>query len=117
MTKENTVLPVSHAVGVNGASAMDAPTTGNAILLLTCPDQKGVVAKLSQFVYERGGNIVHADQHSDPEAGLFLTRIEWELEGFDLKPDEIAPALKRIADTLGADWTVRFSAATPRIAL
>jgi len=57
----------------------------SATLLVSCPDQKGLVAKLSSFIYSYGGNIIHADHHTDPEAGLFLSRIEWDLEGFQLE--------------------------------
>ena len=47
------------------------------ILLATCRDQKGIVATLANFIYENGGNILHADQHRDMEAGVFFQRIEW----------------------------------------
>lgn len=53
-----------------------------AILLISCPDQKGVTAAISEFIYRSNGNIVHADEHLDVEHDLFLLRIEWDLEGF-----------------------------------
>ena len=53
---------------------MNTPT---ATLLVYCPDQRGLVAKIANFIYANGGNIIHADQHTDAAAGLFLTRIEW----------------------------------------
>jgi formyltetrahydrofolate deformylase len=56
-------------------------TSPTATLLVSCPDQKGLVAKIANFIYANGGNIIHADQHTDFDAGLFLTRIEWQLEG------------------------------------
>ena len=55
-----------------------------AVLLLSCADQKGLVATVAEFVYRNGGNIVSADQHTDAEQGVFLQRVEWELEGFGL---------------------------------
>ncbi len=58
-----------------------------AILLISCPDQRGIVARLSGFVFERGGNIVDSDHHSDLQAGRFLGRIEWEDES---SPEERA---------------------------
>jgi hypothetical protein len=45
-----------------------------ATLLLSCPDAKGVVAGVAELVYRHGGNIVHADQHTDREQGVFLQR-------------------------------------------
>ncbi|MGI0495373.1 formyltetrahydrofolate deformylase [Alkalinema pantanalense CENA528] len=88
-----------------------------ATLLLSCPDQKGLVAKLANFIYSNGGNIIQADQHTDFSAGLFLTRIEWQLEGFNLPRDVIHPALGAIANPLGAHWEVHFSDRLPRIAI
>lgn len=93
---------------------MASPT---AILLVSCPDQKGLVAKLANFIYANGGNILHADQHRDPEAGLFLSRIEWELEGFNLPREIIGPAFQAIAQPLGADWQLHFSQAMPRLSI
>lgn len=53
----------------------------HGILQVCCPDQRGLVAQISQFVHYWGGNIVHADHHLDE--GLFLSRLEWELAGFN----------------------------------
>src|SRR5438105_14335036 len=55
-----------------------------AVLLIDCPDRKGLVASVSGLLYKFGANILHADQHQDPEAGLFFMRVEWALNGFDL---------------------------------
>ncbi|MDQ2732431.1 MAG: ACT domain-containing protein, partial [Armatimonadota bacterium] len=55
-----------------------------AILLVSCPDQRGLVARLAGFIHQHGGNILHADHHTDVESGLFLSRLEWDLETFDL---------------------------------
>ena len=52
----------------------------SAILLTQCPEQKGVVAAVANFIYKHNGNILHADDHQDPEFGLFMMRVEWELE-------------------------------------
>ncbi|MHC5832831.1 MAG: ACT domain-containing protein, partial [Nostoc sp.] len=48
-------------------------TNPTATLLISCPDQRGLVAKFANFIYSNGGNIIHADQHTDFAAGLFLT--------------------------------------------
>jgi formyltetrahydrofolate deformylase len=93
---------------------MASPT---AILLFSCPDQKGLVAKIANFIYANGGNILHADQHRDPEAGLFLSRLEWELDGFNLPREIIGPAFNAIAQPLGAQWQLHFSDTIPRIAI
>jgi formyltetrahydrofolate deformylase len=93
---------------------MDSAT---ATLLISCPDQQGLVAKFASFIYANGGNIIHADQHTDFEAGLFLTRMEWQLEGFNLSRDMISPAFAAIAKPLQAVWQVHFSDTIPRVAL
>ncbi|MEM6518889.1 MAG: formyltetrahydrofolate deformylase [Cyanobacteria bacterium P01_D01_bin.71] len=88
-----------------------------ATLLISCPDQQGLVAKIANFIYANGGNIIHADQHRDEASGLFLSRIEWSLDGFNLSRDLIGPAFNAIAQPLQADWQLRFSDAVPRIAI
>lgn len=88
-----------------------------ATLLLSCPDQKGLVAKLANFIYSNGGNIIQADQHTDFRAGLFLTRIEWQLDGFNLPREVIHPAFSAIAAPLKATWQIHFSDVTPRVAI
>jgi len=55
-----------------------------AVVLIDCPDRKGLVAAVAGILYRYGANIVHADQHQDPEAGLFFMRVEWALDEFDL---------------------------------
>lgn len=93
---------------------MPGPT---ATLLFSCPDQQGLVAKIANFIYANGGNIIHADQHTDFVAGLFLTRIEWQLDGFNLPKELIGPAFNAIAQPLQGEWKIRFSDEVPRLAI
>jgi formyltetrahydrofolate deformylase len=51
-----------------------------AVLLIDCPDRKGLVARVAGLLYERGANILHADQHQDHDLGLFFMRVEWALD-------------------------------------
>ncbi|AUC60372.1 formyltetrahydrofolate deformylase PurU [Cyanobacterium sp. HL-69] len=88
-----------------------------ATLLVSCPDQQGLVAKIANFIYSNGGNIIHADHHTDLEAGLFLSRIEWQLEGFNLPKDLIDAAFGAIALPLKATWQLHFSDIIPRLAI
>ncbi|WP_414550526.1 formyltetrahydrofolate deformylase [Anabaena sp. CCY 0017] len=92
-------------------------TNPTATLLISCPDRRGLVAKFANFIYANGGNIIHADQHTDFAAGLFLTRIEWQLDGFNLPREFIAPAFSAIAQPLDAQWQLHFSDSIPRIAI
>ncbi len=88
-----------------------------AILLLSCPDRKGLVAGISEFIFRNNGNIINADPHTDPEEGIFLLRIEWELDGFRLSRREIASAFRPLAESFDADWDIRFSDYVPRMAI
>lgn len=92
-------------------------TSPTATLLVSCPDQRGLVAKLANFIYAHNGNIIHADHHTDFTAGLFLSRLEWQIDGFDLPRDQIAPAFAEIAEPLQASWQLHFSDTVPRIAI
>jgi len=90
---------------------------GNAVLLISCPDRKGLVALISDFVYRNNGNILHADEHSDAEAGLFLMRVEWDLRGFDLPKEQVARAFEPLARQLDLRWELRFSDQVPKTAV
>jgi formyltetrahydrofolate deformylase len=88
-----------------------------AVLLLSCPDQKGLVAGVSDFLYRHDGNIIHADQHTDLEEGVFLQRVEWELDGFAVAREAIAEAFRPVAERFRMTWRLHFSDETPRIAV
>ena len=92
-------------------------TAATAILQMICPDQPGLVRELSGWVAANGGNIVHADHHSDQGAGLFLSRIEWQLQGFGLPREAIAPAAASLAERLRGEQKVTFSDVKPPVAI
>ncbi|MGL6135490.1 MAG: formyltetrahydrofolate deformylase [Prochlorococcaceae cyanobacterium] len=88
-----------------------------AILQVICPDRPALVSELSGWVAANGGNIRHADHHTDAGAGLFLSRIEWQLEHFGLPRSAIAPAVTALAERLGGEGQVHFSDELPRVAI
>lgn len=49
-------------------------------LLINCPDRKGIVTTITQFILERQGNIVYLDQHVDRQEGIFFMRVESEFD-------------------------------------
>lgn len=71
------------------------------IALLHGPDQPGLVARVSGWIFARGGNILHADQHRDMQAGIFFQRIEWVPSGAAGKPEREAADFLGFADSLG----------------
>ena len=87
----------------------------SAVLLIDCPDRKGLVARVSGLLYERGANILHADQHIDHDLGLFFMRVEWALDGFDLAA--FREVFTPIATELGMNWKLTSSERPPRVAL
>jgi formyltetrahydrofolate deformylase len=106
----------------------------SAVLLIDCPDRKGLVARVSGLLYERGANILHADQHIDHELGLFFMRVEWGLadgspldegsakgirtksvQSFDL--EAFKAVFTPIAAELDMNWQLSSSALPPRVAL
>lgn len=88
-----------------------------AILLVTCPQRKGLVARIGAFVVQFNGNILRADHHTDSQAGLFLSRVEWEMDGFALARDEVAAEVEKMAAEIDAGWKLIFSDDTPRVAV
>jgi formyltetrahydrofolate deformylase len=98
-----------------------------AVLLVDCPDRKGLVARVAGLLYEHGVNILHADQHQDHDLGLFFMRVEWTLSangsaggtehesGFDLVA--FTRAFTPIAADLEMRWQVAVMNAPTRVAL
>lgn len=90
----------------------------SAILLIHCPDRKGIVHALSGFLSTHGGNILHSDQHQDDDLGLFFMRIEWDLAGFTLEDHtafqhEFTP----LAGQFQMNWRLAYSTRKPAIAI
>ena len=93
---------------------MASPST--LIALLHGPDQPGLVARVSGWIFERGGNILHADQHRDMEAGVFFQRVEWESKSRGAA--ELAAAteeFRKFASSLGMKVQVASSASRPKV--
>lgn len=88
-----------------------------AILLISCADQKGITAAVTNFVYQNNGNIVSADQHIDEQANTFFMRIEWSLDGFRIDSGEIAQAFSDLAHEFKMDWSLHFSDEPKKVAI
>lgn len=90
----------------------------SAILLIHCPDSKGIVATVSEFIYKNNGNITYLDQHVDVERKVFFMRIEWELDNFIIPDDKIGEYFDTlIAKKFEMQWQLHFSHEVPRMAL
>jgi len=88
-----------------------------AILLISCPDQKGITASITNFIFQNKGNIEHADQHIDSANNTFFMRIEWALEGFLFSDEEISEKFKPLAEKFKMQWRLCFSSSTPKVGI
>lgn len=88
-----------------------------ATLLITCPDAKGIVAVIANFLHQHNANILHADQHQDAENNLFLMRVEWDLDEFNLDEASFSQQFNQVATSFEMTWQLKFSANRPRLAL
>lgn len=89
----------------------------SAILLISCPDRKGLVAAIAEFLYRHDANILHADQHQDAAHGLFLMRVEWDMEGFSLPLEDFDGAFAPIAQRFEMSWHLARSDYRPKMAV
>lgn len=81
----------------------------------SAPDQKGLVSKVSGWIFENGGNIIHADQHRDAEAGVFFQRVEWSVE--DANTIATAKSFQAFGDSIGMKTKVAISGEKPKVAI
>lgn len=88
-----------------------------ATLLITCPDAKGIVAAVANFLQLHNANILHADQHQDAENNLFLMRVEWDLDQFNIDEAAFGQHFNDIAMQFSMTWQLKFSAHKQRLAL
>jgi formyltetrahydrofolate deformylase len=92
-------------------------TKKSAVLLLSCPDRKGVVASISGFIFQHGGNILHADEHSDVDSGTFLMRVEFDPAGFDIPLNDFTRHFSPIAIDFDMRWRLAQSDYLQRMAV
>lgn len=89
----------------------------SAILLISCPDQQGIVCAATDFLMRHHGNIIDLEQHTDTEEGAFFMRVEWELDGFALPRNEITEQFKPIAKRHAMKVELHFSDTRLRMAI
>jgi formyltetrahydrofolate deformylase len=86
----------------------------SAILLISCPDRKGEVAAIADFVYRHNGNILHADEHGDEESGLFLMRVEFDPKDFDIPLADFGKHFSPLAEAFAMQWRLAQSSSRQR---
>ncbi len=93
----------------NGASV--------ATLILSCANQKGLVARISQFVFQRGGDIINLDEHVEKEEQMFFIRVEWDLKDFLIPNEQFEKEFSVLAAEFRATWEIKYSCNRPKIAI
>jgi formyltetrahydrofolate deformylase len=87
------------------------------VLLISCPDRKGLVAVISDFVFRHNGNILHADEHRDAETNLFLMRVEFDPASMDVSLDALQIEFSTIADRFEMQWRLSKGTRRPRMGI
>ncbi len=89
-----------------------------AIIKIHCPDQSGIVARVTDFINLHHGNIISVDQHVDHYENLFSMRVSWDLTEFNLPHEEIRPTFQKfLGDPYQMKWTLNFTHEIPRMAI
>jgi len=100
------------------SASISQANTASAILLIHCPDNKGIVSTVSEFIFKNNGNITYLDQHVDTHLKVFFMRIEWELDDFTIPDDKIGEYFDiLIAKKYDMKWELHFSHELPRMAI
>lgn len=89
----------------------------SAVLLLSCPDRKGIVSGVAGFISQHSGNILHADEHGDRQTSTFLMRVEFDPAGFDVPLSDFARHFSPIANQFEMQWRLALSDVRQRMAI
>ncbi len=89
-----------------------------AIVLISCPDQRGIISAVTDFISENNGNILDLDEHVDPTDRIFFMRVAWDLKGFKIPTNDIKEVFqKEIAMKYVMSWNIHLSSYVPKMAL
>ena len=89
----------------------------SAILLVQCPDRKGLNATIAEFIYRYDGNILHFEQHQAGEERYYLARVEWDLDSFRLDLKDFDGAFGPVAHKFGMNWVLALSNRRPKVTI
>jgi formyltetrahydrofolate deformylase len=87
------------------------------VLLVDCPNRKGLVATIATFLFQRGANIVSSDQHDDLTVNRFLMRVEWDLESTSVPFSTFHADFVAIAEANAMTWRMERSTVPTRLAI
>lgn len=97
---------------------MTSPLQDRARILISCPDKRGIVAAVARCIFEEGGNLVDADQHStDQGAGLFFMRVELDLPGLEERLPAFREAFAKVAKEFEMTFHIEEAARRKKVAI
>lgn len=96
---------------------MQTNSQPRAILLFSCPDQKGLVSMISGFIAQYGGNIISLHEHVDSFDKIFFLRVVWDMKGFDISTEDLEDTFHPIGQKYDANWNIFFTGRKLRIAV
>ena len=92
--------------------------TSTAILLVSCPDQIGLIHTITEFLSRHNGNIVQLNEHVERPDNIFFFRVEWEVAHFTIPKSELAKELeKAFFSKYKMQWQLYFTDEKPRMAV
>jgi formyltetrahydrofolate deformylase len=87
-------------------------------MLISCPDQPGIVASVSKFLFDHGANIVQSDQYTvDPTGGMFFIRVEFDLIRSTESVNQLKADFSELANRFSMEWTFTHAYRKKRIAI
>jgi formyltetrahydrofolate deformylase len=97
---------------------MNEDNNNRARMLISCPDQPGIVATVSRFLFEYGANIVQSDQYTmDPEGGMFFIRIEFDLDDLEQRQDGLLQDFQEIANRFQMEYIIHSARVKKKLAI
>jgi formyltetrahydrofolate deformylase len=89
----------------------------STLLKLSCPDNVGLLSRISSFIAHHGGNLIEVHQFTDPDAGWFFTRMAIDTDSLRTDLIDLRRAFRSLADDLKAEWTIRPAESRLRVIL
>ena len=96
---------------------MEEKNTPIVTALIQGKDTKGIIATITNWIFENSGNIVYLDQHTDPVEDMFFMRIRWDMDGFQVPREELDEEFGKVCWRLGMAHRLFFSDKRPRLAV
>lgn len=97
---------------------MEKANQNNAVLLMHCPDQPGIIAVITEFINTNGGNILYLDQYVDRVNGIFYMRVEWDLSNFIIPKNKLNDYFNTLyAQRYDMEYRLNFTERPQRMAI